>query len=259
MAEAKQVAKQTKVIEEAVEKRAAFKEELVTDILKIKGLPPDTVPVPKPSPATYLAFGAAFGVCQRAWRYNCEGIGRCPRPPLEISGILDSTPQPLFWLPDRGKGEERQARIEHFDRAAGSGPSRNATSAREQRRGHGRQWRDSKPRATAWRGARRRCYGRRRSAQAHTRHLGRRGGPPGLQCGERGYLLEMPGHTDSPQGAVLTSFLGTKHTNMPGGTGISAAIYATKRPWACQNSKAEQAWKFRLCLSELLARKYQQS
>eukprot|EP00971_Amphidinium_carterae_P304785 6056701-Amphidinium_carterae.1 len=64
MAEAKQLAekvdKQTKVIEEAVEKRAAFKEELVTVILKIKALPPDTVPVPKPSPATYLASSSAL-------------------------------------------------------------------------------------------------------------------------------------------------------------------------------------------------------
>eukprot|EP00971_Amphidinium_carterae_P207905 4125486-Amphidinium_carterae.1 len=64
MAEAKQLAekvdKQTKVIEEAVEKRAAFKEELVTVILKIKSLPPDTVPVPKPSPATYLASSSAL-------------------------------------------------------------------------------------------------------------------------------------------------------------------------------------------------------
>eukprot|EP00971_Amphidinium_carterae_P267698 5310536-Amphidinium_carterae.1 len=64
MAEAKQLAekvdKQTKVIEEAVEKRAAFKEELVTVILKIKELPQDTVPVPKPSPATYLASSSAL-------------------------------------------------------------------------------------------------------------------------------------------------------------------------------------------------------
>eukprot|EP00971_Amphidinium_carterae_P093589 1851977-Amphidinium_carterae.1 len=64
MAEAKQLAekvdKQTKVIEEAVEKRATFKEELVTVILKIKSLPPDTVPVPKPSPATYLASSSAL-------------------------------------------------------------------------------------------------------------------------------------------------------------------------------------------------------
>eukprot|EP00971_Amphidinium_carterae_P149899 2971660-Amphidinium_carterae.1 len=64
MAEAKQLAekvdKQTKVIEEAVEKRAAFKEELVTVILKIKSLPPDTVPVPKPSPSTYLASSSAL-------------------------------------------------------------------------------------------------------------------------------------------------------------------------------------------------------
>eukprot|EP00971_Amphidinium_carterae_P294901 5855920-Amphidinium_carterae.1 len=64
MAEAKQLAekvdKQTKAIEEAVEKRAAFKEELVTIILKIKSLPPDTVPVPKPSPATYLASSSAL-------------------------------------------------------------------------------------------------------------------------------------------------------------------------------------------------------
>eukprot|EP00971_Amphidinium_carterae_P263541 5228314-Amphidinium_carterae.1 len=64
MAEAKQLAekvdKQTKVLEEAVEKRAAFKEELVTVILKIKALPPDTVPVPKPSPATYLASSSAL-------------------------------------------------------------------------------------------------------------------------------------------------------------------------------------------------------
>eukprot|EP00971_Amphidinium_carterae_P119105 2359563-Amphidinium_carterae.1 len=64
MAEAKQLAekvdKQTKVIEGAVEKRAAFKEELVTVILKIKELPQDTVPVPKPSPATYLASSSAL-------------------------------------------------------------------------------------------------------------------------------------------------------------------------------------------------------
>eukprot|EP00971_Amphidinium_carterae_P244105 4847090-Amphidinium_carterae.1 len=64
MAEAKRLAdkvdKQTKVIEEAVEKRAAFKEELVTAILKIKALPPDTVPVPKPSPSTCLASSSAL-------------------------------------------------------------------------------------------------------------------------------------------------------------------------------------------------------
>eukprot|EP00971_Amphidinium_carterae_P078348 1549983-Amphidinium_carterae.1 len=64
MAEAKQLAdkvnKQTKVIEEAAEKRAAFKEELVTVILKIKELPPDTVPVPKPSPSSCLASSSAL-------------------------------------------------------------------------------------------------------------------------------------------------------------------------------------------------------
>eukprot|EP00971_Amphidinium_carterae_P003818 75802-Amphidinium_carterae.1 len=37
-----------------------LKEELVTVILKIKSLPPDTVPVPKPSPAAYLASSSAL-------------------------------------------------------------------------------------------------------------------------------------------------------------------------------------------------------
>eukprot|EP00971_Amphidinium_carterae_P348008 6490269-Amphidinium_carterae.2 len=68
MAEAKQLAekvdKQTKVIEEAVEKRAAPKEELVTAVLKIKSLPPDTLPVPKPSPATSLASSSSSAVEQ---------------------------------------------------------------------------------------------------------------------------------------------------------------------------------------------------
>eukprot|EP00971_Amphidinium_carterae_P324681 6452800-Amphidinium_carterae.1 len=84
MAEAKQLAekvdKQTKVIEEAVEKRAAFKEKLVTVILKIKALPPDTVPVPKPSPATSLASSSALDLNPTTSPLTWSMVGRLTVP-----------------------------------------------------------------------------------------------------------------------------------------------------------------------------------
>eukprot|EP00971_Amphidinium_carterae_P335573 6471508-Amphidinium_carterae.1 len=105
MAEAKQLAekvdKQTKVIEEAVEKRAAFKEELVTVILKIKSLPQETVPATRRSTSQSSCGESGSGEESHCKHGGARVTGRIPVPPsrdnrgenapAQVTGQRDST------------------------------------------------------------------------------------------------------------------------------------------------------------------------
>eukprot|EP00971_Amphidinium_carterae_P210509 4176948-Amphidinium_carterae.2 len=228
MAEAKQLAekvdKQTKVIEEAVEKRAAFKEELVTVILKIKSLPPDTVQVPKPSPATYLASSSALEqlleCASKSGDPQAKALAEKVDQERKATASQEVSGEPALPLqPQRDAKNEPPNPVlatGQRDRERTPSPGRGSPVAPEQgsladlrmdtdqltavpetpdRRRNGRcQRRDSKPRGQAWRGARRRRFGGRRGTQTHPCYFGCRRGP-----------TEQPARQRRPRSARATA------------------------------------------------------
>eukprot|EP00971_Amphidinium_carterae_P115202 2281899-Amphidinium_carterae.1 len=133
-------------------------------------------------------------MCQAAWRSTSQGSCGESGPGKESHskfGDARSTGDPnerqqrrAYPCPGyRAEGTAKNAKPRaRQPTSAGTGPGCRTpcTGARvtgcsgEAGRGDGRrQWRASKPRGDSWRGARRRCFGGGRSAQAHPRYSGR--------------------------------------------------------------------------------------
>eukprot|EP00971_Amphidinium_carterae_P062574 1238706-Amphidinium_carterae.1 len=106
MAEAKfladQVDKQTKVIEEAIGRRDARKEDLVTACIKLEHLPLEPLPAPKVSPAMgfLLCVGCLVGAGKDRQQQRSACSGRQDRPLVEGANQLGNTSE--SWSQSQG-------------------------------------------------------------------------------------------------------------------------------------------------------------